>query len=444
MSTTRTPNSLPPLQEEGDHDEAGLRGQASTPDHTSFPSYLVGIGASAGGLEALTAFFDRISPHSGLAFVVVQHLSPDFKSLMHEVLARHTQMAIHWAADRMFIEANTLYLMPPLAAPAIAQGRFQLREPTLAAPSAPLPIDTFLGSLAADMGDKAIGMVLSGIGRDGALGIRAVKQTGGMVMVQTPDSAAFDGMPRQALATGMADVVAPPDEMARALLRYAAHPPPPPQWKLFQKTRDVQLSPPITQPPHVTAVEHILERIHGRLVALYGPPTLVVNEQQEVVHMSGDVSPYLRPTSGIPDLNVLQLLIDDLALPVQTLLKRIATEQDKVVHPHIAVRSGDESRHVTLRGHWVPALGKTPNLALLCFETAAAETPPSTLADLQLSHVALQCRHEAILASHAELQSTNETLQVTNEVLYAVNVEYRKKIAELTQCHEIGDLSQPR
>src|SRR5687767_5346648 len=103
MSTTQTPNSRPPFLENGACDGAELRGQTSTPHHTSFPSYIVGIGASAGGLEALTAFFDRMPPQTDLAFVVVQHLSPDFKSMLDELLARHTQMAIHWAADQMLI-----------------------------------------------------------------------------------------------------------------------------------------------------------------------------------------------------------------------------------------------------------------------------------------------------------------------------------------------------
>jgi two-component system CheB/CheR fusion protein len=217
-----------------------------------------------------------------------------------------------------------------------------------------------------------------------------------------------------------------------------------PQWKLFQKTRDMQVLPPMTRLPRATMVDAIMERIHERLAALYGPPTLVVNEQQEVVHMSGDVSPYLRAVSGMPNLNVLRLLIGDLARPVQTLLKQIATEQDEVVHPRVAVWDGDENQYITLRGHWVPATGKTPNLILLCFETAAADTSPSTLANLQSSHAALQCRYEEILASHAELQRIHGTLQATNEVLYTVNVEYRNKIAELTRCNEIGDLSQHR
>jgi two-component system CheB/CheR fusion protein len=217
-----------------------------------------------------------------------------------------------------------------------------------------------------------------------------------------------------------------------------------PQWKLFQKTRDMPVSPPMTRSPRTTMVDAVMERTYERLAALYSPPTLVVNEQQEVVHMSGDVSPYLRAVSGRSNLNVLRLLIDDLARPVQTLLKRIATEQDEVVYPHVAIRAGDANQSITLRGHWVAAMGKTPNLTLLCFETPAADMSPSTLADLQSSHAALQCRHEEILASHAELQRSHETLQAANEVLYTVNVEYRNKIAELTRCNEIEDLSQPR
>src|SRR5687768_11546850 len=152
--------------------------------------YLVGVGASAGGLEALQRLFERIPLTGQMAFVVVQHLSPDFKSLMDELLTPHTQMQIHRAEDGMLVEPDHIYLMPPKNEMSVAGGRLQLteRDPSK---GLSLPIDSFFRSMAEDVGTRGIAVVLSGTGSDGSRGIRAVHEAGGLVIAQTESSAKF-------------------------------------------------------------------------------------------------------------------------------------------------------------------------------------------------------------------------------------------------------------
>jgi len=183
---------------------------------------IVGIGASAGGLEALERLFSNLPDRTGMAFVVVQHLSPDFRSLMDELLARHTNMTIRQATDGMPLAPDTVHLMPPRKDMSLASGRLRLtdRPPQR---DLSLPIDHFFRSLAEDAGPRAIAVVLSGTGSDGSRGIRDVHAAGGLVIVQTSDSAQFDGMPKSAQDTGVADFTLDPEAIARELVTQAEH-----------------------------------------------------------------------------------------------------------------------------------------------------------------------------------------------------------------------------
>jgi two-component system CheB/CheR fusion protein len=187
----------------------------------AFP--IVGIGASAGGVSAFEAFFSGMPADNapGMAFVVVQHLARDHKSLLTELIRRYTKMRVFEVEDGMVVKPNCAYIIPPNRDMALVNGALQLLEPTLAR-GIRLPIDFFFRSLAQDQRDRAICIVLSGTGSDGALGVRAVKCEGGMVMAQTPETTEFDGMPRSAIATGMVDFVLPPNQMPAKLLDYAA------------------------------------------------------------------------------------------------------------------------------------------------------------------------------------------------------------------------------
>jgi len=187
------------------------------------PTHYVGIGASAGGLEAIESLFDSMAPDTGLAFVLVQHLSPDYKSLMAELLSKRTAMPVRRAEDGMVVEANSVYLIPPQKNLRIFHGKLLL-SPQDHSQGLNLPIDIFFRSLAEDQGEKAIAIILSGTGSDGTRGVRAIKENGGMIMVQEPESARFDGMPKSAIGTGLADFTLAPGEMPEQLLSFVLHP----------------------------------------------------------------------------------------------------------------------------------------------------------------------------------------------------------------------------
>jgi len=166
----------------------------------SFP--IVGIGASAGGLAAFEAFFSGMpaAADPGMAFVLVQHLDPNHKSILTDLIRRYTRMQVFEVEDGMAVQPNCAYIIPPNRDMALLKGALQLLEP-----SAPrgrrLPIDFFFRSLAQDQRERAIGIVLSGTGSDGTQGVRAIKAEGGMVMAQNPDSTEYDGMPRSVRGT---------------------------------------------------------------------------------------------------------------------------------------------------------------------------------------------------------------------------------------------------
>ncbi len=211
----KTPNSLS-ISESAVTDE-------ESEAETENPLYIVGLGASAGGLEALVTFFEHMPNDSGMAFVVVQHLSPDHKSLMDELLGRHTRMEVLQVKDGMAVKANRIYLLPPKKNMILFNRKLLLTEPNHRR-GLNLPIDIFFRSLAEDREEKAVGIILSGTGSDGTRGIYAVKQAGGMVMVQDDANAKFDGMPKSAIATGLVDFIRTPERMPEVLINYVSHP----------------------------------------------------------------------------------------------------------------------------------------------------------------------------------------------------------------------------
>ncbi|WP_022850340.1 chemotaxis protein CheB [Limisalsivibrio acetivorans] len=193
-------------------------------ENAQMPDYYVAIGASAGGLEAIENFFKHMPHETNISFIVIQHLSPDHKSLMVELLSKHTKMDVHRAEDGLPAEAGKVYLIPPKKNLTIFHGKLILKDHEPNRAGINLPIDIFMNSLAEDQGDKAVGIILSGTGSDGMRGIRSIKEAGGMVMVQTEDSAKFDGMPKSAISTGLSDFILPPEDMPETLLSFIKHP----------------------------------------------------------------------------------------------------------------------------------------------------------------------------------------------------------------------------
>jgi two-component system, chemotaxis family, CheB/CheR fusion protein len=173
---------------------------------------VVGLGASAGGLEPLQQFLSGVPTASGLAYVIVQHMDPTHKALLGELLQRATSMPVHEATDAQRIEPNAVYVIPPNSELTVLGGTLHLAQPSQPRGQR-LPIDVLLVSLAGELGDRAVGVVLSGMGSDGTKGLQAIKSQGGLTLAQQPASAQFDSMPRSAIAAGCVDIVALPADM---------------------------------------------------------------------------------------------------------------------------------------------------------------------------------------------------------------------------------------
>ncbi|WP_223210459.1 chemotaxis protein CheB [Leptothrix cholodnii] len=194
-------------------DRQGAKAGETVPD-SRFP--IVGLGASAGGLEAFEQFFRQMPADSGMAFVLVQHLDPSHASILAEILQRSTTMPVVEAQDQMAVAPNRVHVIPPNRDMVIFHGALQLSVP--AEPHGQrMPIDAFLRSLADDHGADAVGIILSGTGTDGTLGLRAIFGAGGLCLVQEPATARYDGMPSSAIKAGHATRVLPPDQMPQAL-----------------------------------------------------------------------------------------------------------------------------------------------------------------------------------------------------------------------------------
>jgi len=270
------------------------------------PAYVVGIGASAGGLEPLEQFFDEAPLDTGAAFVVIQHLSPDYKSLMDELLARHTAMSIVDVVDGMPVRPNTIYLIPPKTEMTIEDGRLQLREQHRSHERPPMPIDAFFHSLAEDMGNRAIGIILSGTGSDGSRGMLTIHEAGGLTLVQDRETAKFNGMPQASVDARVVDIIAPPDHMPNYLVEYINDP------EQFRKR--------LASDEHsilegVDAVMDIMRMAYEVDFDLYKPTTVNRRIQRRMtMGRYSDIEDYVKQLRADPD--ELHMLYRDLLIGV--------------------------------------------------------------------------------------------------------------------------------
>jgi two-component system CheB/CheR fusion protein len=269
--SAENPSTSTVLEKKPNRDKTGMR--------------VVGVGGSAGGLEAFGQFFSHMPPDTGLAFVLVPHLEPSHKGMMPELLGRQTRMKVIEAADGMEIRPNHVYVTPPNAELALLHGRLQVLEP-----SAPrglrMPIDFFFRHLAADQKEKAISIIFSGMGTDGTLGLKAVKANLGMVMVQDPASAKFDGMPRSAIGTGLVDYIAPAEELPAKLIQFVHHAP--------QLAEDKE--PPTGEPSAALQKVFVLLRAHtGNDFSCYKSSMIIRRiERRLSVHQFNSLPRYIR------------------------------------------------------------------------------------------------------------------------------------------------------
>ena len=346
-----------------DENAPDLPGNSASPQaDQSF--HIVAIGASAGGLESLERFFSHLPADTGMAFVVLQHLSPDFRSLMDELLGRRTAMPICQAESDVAVQPNTVYLLPPMKEMIIRQRRLLLndRDPRL---GLTLPIDLFFRSLAQDAGDRAIAIVLSGSGSDGSRGVQEISRTGGVVLCESPDTAQFNGMPLSAMRTGAVDQVLAPEDIATAvtdLARGAASP------RLVAKSADGERG--------VDAILRLLREEYGIDFSHYKASTVIRRiERRLALNRSLDIDMYVEQLRGDP--RELSSLYEDLLIGVTRFFRdddAFATLEHRIVPEIVERTKADEQIRV-----WVPgcATGQEAySIAVLLHEALSARGRP--------------------------------------------------------------------
>jgi two-component system CheB/CheR fusion protein len=332
--------------------------------------HIVGVGASAGGLEALEAFFHAMPSDTGMAFIVLQHLSPDFESHMDELLARQTAIPIYRVENGMRVQPNSIYLAPAKQEMIISGGKLLLtdRDP---AQGFNLPIDHFLRALAHDAGRFAIGVVLSGTGSDGSRGIRDIHAAGGLVLCQNEESAKFDGMPRNARETGVVDLVLEPAAMAQALLSYAKRAP---------GDDDAGKQEPVLQDRNgIHQILRLLRTEYGIDFAHYKPNTVTRRVERRIAMASSvDIDDYAEHLRSNPE--ELSALYQDLLIGVTRFFRdrdAFAVLEERVIPALLdSTPPGEEIRV------WVPgcATGEEAySLAILLHEQLTARQRPIVL-----------------------------------------------------------------
>jgi two-component system CheB/CheR fusion protein len=338
-------------------------------ERIDFP--IVGIGASAGGLESLERLFSHLPTDTGMAFVVLQHLSPDFKSLMDELLGRRTSLPIRQAEHEVLVEPNVVYLLPPMKEMIIRGRRLLLsnRDPRH---GLALPIDHFFRSLAQDVGERAIAVVLSGSGSDGSRGIQEVHRAGGVVFCESTDTAKFSGMPLSAIATNVVDRVLSPEEIAAAIAALA---------------RPAVAAPPVTDEPQgddlgVDAILRLLRDSYGIDFSHYKASTVTRRiERRLALNRSIDLDVYVEQLRSNP--RELNSLYEDLLIGVTRFFRddeSFAALEQRIV-PDIIERTTPGAPDHQIRV-WVPgcATGQEAySIAILFHEQLAARRLPVNL-----------------------------------------------------------------
>jgi two-component system CheB/CheR fusion protein len=326
---------------------AAMKGKVLAPRTDPFDGYLVCIGASAGGLDALERFFKACPPDLGAALVVVQHLSPDHKSMMSNLLARHTKMPVTMVEDDMPIDGNHVYLIPPGAVMHATKGRLHLT------PKNPrgltLPIDIFFSSLADVYDRHAVGIILSGTGTDGTRGAVAINAAGGFLMAQEPESAKFDGMPRSVIATGIVDAILPAEELPARLLAHIHNLP----------YRETEVEPPRLA-PHATmtteevmaALLHLLHQVGGIDFSDYKPNTVMrrIDRRMQVRH-TPELNQYFDLLEH--DRNEIITLRREMLISVTSFFRdpeTFAVLADQVIAPMVAGKAPSEVLRIWVAG----------------------------------------------------------------------------------------------
>jgi len=354
--------------------QAGGTTEQNTAGGEQFP--IVGIGASAGGLGALQTLITSMPESPGLAWVVILHLDPTKKSLAPEILAKHTTLPVREVEDEPRVRPNRIYLAPPGKYLSIAGGELHLSEPDQPRGKR-MAIDFFFRSLAADQRQRAIGVILSGTGTDGTLGVKAIKAAGGFVIAQAPDTAEHCGMPASAIDAGVVDQVLTPEDIPQVLEKYARHP----------YVRDVSADPqPSEEPPPEAAGEEGFEAIIALMQAhakhdfrKYKPNTLMRRTRRRMcLHHIDDFPAYLSYLRAHP--HEIDALAQDLLIAVTDFFREPQAWEalrELAVRPLVQRTRPDETIRV-----WTPGCttGEEPySIAMLILEELKAAGKNSPL-----------------------------------------------------------------
>jgi two-component system, chemotaxis family, CheB/CheR fusion protein len=380
---------------------------------------IIGIGSSAGGLEALELFLGNVPVKSGMAFIVVQHLDPTRKGIMVELLKRVTSMPVFQVQENTSVQPDCVYIIPPNKDMSLFHGVLHLLEPT-APRGLRLPIDFLFRSMADDRQERAIGVILSGMGTDGTLGLMAMKEKGGVVFVQEPASAKFDSMPKSAMQTGLIDIVAPVDELPSKIIAYLKH-----------KFLIGGLDPELADKDHnaLVKIAILLRAQTGHDFSLYKKTTIYRRiERRMGVHQIDKLTSYIRFLQDNPQ--ELQVLFKELLIGVTGFFRDLeAWEQMKEqIIPGLIAGSVPNQ---PLRA-WVPGCSTGEEAYSLAIIFKEALEHINSTASFSLQIFATDIDRDAIEKARQGFYPTNIAANVSQERLqrFFIQNEYGYRVVK--------------
>jgi len=399
-----------------------LKDKTLKPQSVVFP--IVGIGASAGGLEAFEQFLVNVPDNSGMAYVVIQHLDPTQKGMLPELLQRTSRMTVIQVKDGMKIKPNCVYVIPPNKTMSILKGLLYLFDP-VEMRGLRLPIDAFFNSLADDLQDMAVGVILSGMGSDGSLGLRAIKEKNGIVMVQEPASAKFDSMPRHAIESVQVDIQATASELPGKLITFLNHIP------IVKSIMDTE----IRDQSSLEKIIIILRSQTGNDFSLYKKNTVYRRiERRMSVHKIDKIISYVRLLQENP--KEVDILFKELLIGVTNFFRDMPV-WDKLAETIMPALISNAAGNSTLRA-WVPgcSTGEEAYSLAIVFKEAMDKIRP--LKGISLQIFATDLDNEAIETARKGLFPSNIIANVSQQRLnrffsttdegYRINTEIREMV----------------
>lgn len=391
---------------------------------------IAGLGASAGGLEALEQFLRHVPEDSGMAFVVIQHLDPTHKGILPELLQRATGMEVFQVRDRMKVKPNCVYVIPPNKDMSILHGALHLFEPT-APRGLRLPIDFFLRSLAEDRREQSIGVILSGMGSDGTMGLWAIKEKAGVVLVQEPSSARFDSMPRSAIDAGLADLVAPAEELPGQIIGYLRH------------ARTIVKSEQPLEEKARSALEKVVILLRaktGNDFSMYKKNTIYRRiERRMGIHQIGRITDYVRYLQE--NLQEVELLFKELLIGVTSFFRDPAAWEQLREEVVPALLAGHPTGRVLRAWSTGCSSGEEAYSLAMVFKEALARVQPKPAFSLQI--FATDLDRDAIDKARQGFYPANIVADVSAERLerffihedngYRIGKEIREMVTFATQ-----------